>query len=158
MNLAELSKTQEIPTQSGKNYTAVHTGKFGGLLQYKLQHPSMDRPGRGKLFLKDHLGLTGMQVSLNTLPPGVALPFAHKHKKNEELYIFVSGKGQIQIDGEVIDVQEGTAVRVSPDGARTWRNNSEVELHYVVIQAAEGSLSQDTFEDGMPADPPKWPD
>lgn len=158
MNLAEVSKEQDIPTSSGKNYTAVHTGKFGGLLQYKLQHPAREKPVRGKLFLKDHLGLTGMQVSLNTLPAGIAVPFSHKHKKNEELYIFVKGRGQIQIDGDIIDVEEGTAVRVAPDGERTWRNNSEEDLHYVVIQAAENSLTQDTFDDGIPgSSAPVWP-
>lgn len=58
----------------------------------------------------------------------------------------------MQIDGEVVNIKEGTVVRVTPDGNRTWRNNSQEDLYYVVIQAKEGSLRQDTFEDGIPCE------
>ncbi|MBX9666301.1 MAG: hypothetical protein K2X93_01730 [Candidatus Obscuribacterales bacterium] len=57
----------------------------------------------GKLFLKDHLGLTGMQVSLNLFPAGASMPFYHQ--QNEELYIFTRGEGQIQLDNETFDVE-----------------------------------------------------
>lgn len=159
MSLKEQSLNQTISNGHGKNYSFVRAGKFSELFQYKLKHPRMERPVLGKLFLKDHLKLTGMQISLGVLPPGIAVPFTHQHKVNEELYIFVRGKGQMQIDNDVFDVEEGTVVRVAPDGERTWRNNSQEEMHYVVIQAKENSLSQDTFDDGIPgANPPKWVD
>jgi hypothetical protein len=32
---------------------------------------------------------------------------------------------------------------------RTWRNNSDQDLYYVVIQAQENSLTADTTEDGI---------
>lgn len=78
------------------------------------------------------------------------MPFYHSHKQNEELYIFVGGDGQIQIDDQTFDVHEGTAVRISPAGVRTWRNNSNSDLYYIVIQAKEDSLEIDTFDDGVP--------
>ncbi|MBX9689059.1 MAG: cupin domain-containing protein [Candidatus Obscuribacterales bacterium] len=157
MNLAELTKTQSIPTKKGKNFTAIDAGKFADLFQYELQHPLRDKPVYGKLFIKDHLDLNSMQVSLNRLPAGIAVPFTHKHKANEELYIFIGGKGQIQIDGEIIDVQEGSCIRVAPDGDRSWRNNSESDLYYIVIQGREHSLKGDTFDDGIPGEQPvKW--
>ncbi len=160
MNLAEQCALQEIPKTEGKNYSAMHAGKFADLKQYKLEHPAIaGRKASGKLFVRDHIGLTGMQISLNSLPPGVAVPFGHKHKVNEELYIFTSGKGQIQIDGDIIDVQEGSCVRVAPGGDRTWRNNGDEFLYYIVIQAKEHSLTQDTFDDGLPSEvQPVWPD
>lgn len=137
----------------------MHPGKFEDLDQYELEHPR--RPGKplpGKLFLKDHLDLSGMQVSLGKMPAGKAVPFLHKHKTNEELYIFVRGKGQIQIDGEVIDVEEGTSVRIAPNGERAWRNTGTEDLYCIVIQAKENSLTQDTFDDGIPCDnQPNWP-
>ncbi len=158
MELKEQCAEQAIPKREGKNFTAMNAGKFADLRQYKLEHPVMNRKVAGKLFVRDHIGLTGMQISLNMLPPGVSVPFAHRHKLNEELYIFTGGKGQIQIDGEIIDVEEGTCVRVSPDGDRTWRNNGEENLYYIVIQAKENSLTQDTFDDGIPSDTPvTWP-
>lgn len=160
MKLADQCAMQDIPKTEGKNYSVMHAGKFEDLRQYKLQHPVIaDRKVAGKLFVRDHIGLTGMQISLNLLPPGVAVPFGHKHKVNEELYIFTGGTGQIQIDGDIIDVQEGSCVRVAPGGDRTWRNNGTENLYYVVIQAKENSLTQDTFDDGIPSEvQPVWPD
>jgi mannose-6-phosphate isomerase-like protein (cupin superfamily) len=152
MSLAAQSKAQTIPKKEGKNYTLAHTGKFSDLRQYELQHPKIDRKVHGKLFLKDHLHTTSTQVSLNQLPKGVSVPFLHAHKVNEELYIFTGGKGQMQVDGDIFDVEEGTVVRVAPGGLRSWRNTGDTDLFYIVIQAKDGSLSQDTFDDGIPSE------
>ncbi len=154
MSLAEVAAKQSIPKKNGSNYDLIHAGKFNDLIQYSLPHPLRPDPVLGKLFLKDHLNLTGMQVSLNKLPAHISVPFYHKHKANEELYIFIKGKGQIQIDGDSIDVEEGTCVRVSPAGERTWRNNSDEDLFYIVIQAKVASLDADTFEDGVAGERP----
>jgi mannose-6-phosphate isomerase-like protein (cupin superfamily) len=159
MSLKEQSLQQKVVTKHGKNYSAITPGSFSELAQYKLKHPLIpDRLVPGKLFLKDHINLTGMQISLGSIPPGRGTPFTHAHKLNEEVYVFVRGKGQMLIDGEVIDVEEGSTVRVATPGVRAFRNTSQdEELHYVVIQAKENSLSQDTFDDGIPGtEPPSW--
>ncbi|MBQ1510376.1 MAG: cupin domain-containing protein, partial [Selenomonadaceae bacterium] len=44
--------------------------------------------------LHDQLGLTGAEISINNLPAGAGVPFVHYHKKNEEIYFVISGKGQ----------------------------------------------------------------
>ena len=160
MSLKDQSLQQKVDTKHGQNYSVIHPGNFSELVQYKLQHPLIpNRPVSGKLFLKDHINLTGMQISLGSIPPGRGTPFTHAHKLNEEVYVFVRGKGQMLVDEEVIDVEEGCTVRIAPPGVRAFRNTSETEeLHYVVIQAKENSLSQDTFDDGVPgAEPPRWP-
>jgi mannose-6-phosphate isomerase-like protein (cupin superfamily) len=155
--LAELSQTQLIPRVRGENFTAIHVGKLADLPQYTLESPRTSHKIEGKLFIKDHLNLTGMQVSLNKLPAGAAIPFYHKHKQNEELYIFIGGKGQMQVDNELIDIEEGSCIRIATNGERTWRNNSNNDLYYIVIQAKEDSLSQDTFDDGIPVERPiEW--
>jgi mannose-6-phosphate isomerase-like protein (cupin superfamily) len=105
-----------------------------------------------KVFLKDTLQLTGMEVSLNRVPPGEGSPYRHKHKQNEELFIFVKGSGQLQVDGKIINVQEGTSIRVAPDGVRAIRNNSFEDLYYICIQAKEGSLTVYTKTDGIITD------
>jgi mannose-6-phosphate isomerase-like protein (cupin superfamily) len=148
----ETKYKKELKTQSGKNYTAVHAGEFGDLHQFEVFHPRAQKHFPGKLFLREPLGLTGMQVSLNKIPAGTGAPFYHRHKENEELYIFVGGSGQMQIDGEVVDVEEGTAIRIAPGGERTWRNVGKTDLSYIVIQAKENSLAQETFEDGLASD------
>jgi len=150
--LAELAKTQSIRKLEGENFSALFPGKFANLSQYSFEHPLLKRKASGKLFLKDHLELTSMQISFNRLPAGVAVPFGHAHKHNEEVYIFIGGRGQMQIDEQIFDIEEGAVVRVAPSGVRTWRNNSDEDLYYIVIQAKDGSLAGDTFDDGIPSD------
>lgn len=41
--------------------------------------------------LHDALGLTGCEVSVNTLPAGAGIPFVHAHTKNEEVYGVLAG-------------------------------------------------------------------
>ena len=43
----------------------------------------------GKAFLHDLLGLTSCEISVSAMPAGVKFPFNHKHKQNEEVYIFL---------------------------------------------------------------------
>ena len=52
--------------------------------------------------LHDKLSLTGAEISVNNLPAGAGVPFVHSHKKNEEIYIILSGKGKAVIDGETV--------------------------------------------------------
>jgi mannose-6-phosphate isomerase-like protein (cupin superfamily) len=138
-----------LKKDTGKNFTAVHVGKFSALDQYELTMQSVNRTVHGKVFLREAIDSTSVQISLNKLPAGRAVPFYHAHKLNEEVYIFTGGKGQMQIDDQTFDVEEGTVVRIKTEGVRTWRNNSDQDLYYVVIQAKENSLTADTFEDGI---------
>ena len=60
------------------------------------------------------LGLTGAEVSFNSLPAGVSVPFVHSHKENEEIYIITEGKGTLTIDGEVVKIKKGNVIKISP--------------------------------------------
>ncbi len=141
------------------NYSVANMGPWDKLDQYELEHPKLKRKVSGKTFLRDKLGLTSMELSLNKFPPGRAVPFLHRHRTHEELYLFVRGKGEIQIDGTTIPVTEGTCVRIAPDGARAVRNNSKEDLYYICIQAKDGSLAGATsIGDGLPVEGEvKWP-
>lgn len=134
----------------GRNFSGAQVGALTGLDNYQFFHPrGKGRGFPGKLFLKEPLDMTGMEVSLNKLPAGQSVPFYHQHREHEELYIFLKGKGQFLVDDTVIDVQEGSVIRVAPDGVRTWRNHSQEDLYYIVIQAKAGSLHANQIEDGI---------
>jgi len=126
--------------KSGFNYSAVDTGACSSWPDYTVSLPGMDIPG--KLFLKDLLNLTGCEISINSMPAGGGMPIYHNHHQNEEVYIFIQGQGQLQVDGETIDVQEGSIVRIGPNGERIWRNNSKETLVYIIIQVKQNSLEQ----------------
>ena len=133
----------------GHKFTVIHIGNWTNLDKYTFEHPKLPGSYTGKLFLKSELKLTGMEVSLNKLPPGTQMPFYHKHQENEELYLFIKGTGQFQIDSQIVDVREGSVIRVGCNGARIWRNNSSEDLYFVVIQAKAQSLSGEDISDGI---------
>lgn len=142
-----LSEWEGIPldVEQGIHYTATQLGPLDALEQYRIEQPIR---AKGKIWLRNILGLTGMEVSLGTIPPGKGIPYLHQHGQHEELYIFLKGAGQFQVDGNVIQVKEGTAIRVSPEGKRGLRNHTEEELQYLVVQAVRNTIQVGDYQDG----------
>lgn len=107
--------------------------------------------------LKEALNLTGCEVSINELPANTSVPFVHVHKQNEELYIITEGDGELFIDGEVIKVGKGDAVRIDPDGKRCFKAGKN-GIKMICIQIKRGSLEQYTMTDGVIVDDvkPSW--
>jgi mannose-6-phosphate isomerase-like protein (cupin superfamily) len=148
-----------IETVSGSNFTAAQIGPFDGLDRYELRVEKLDRTIKGKVFLKRPLALTGMELSLNKVRGGARVPFLHRHEAHEELYVFLSGRGEFQVDGRVIPIEPGTVVRIATGGARAYRSTSEEPLTFICIQAKEGSMTDaETITDGRPVEGPVvWP-
>ena len=134
--------------KSAKNYSVMNLGKLDDLKNYSFGLPGSDFKLEGKKFLKEELGLTAMEVSINRLEPGAGMPFFHKHNENEEFYLFIKGEGEFQIDEEIFPVKEGTAIKIAPDAERIWRNNTKNPLYYIVVQAKAGSLNKGDIQDG----------
>lgn len=99
----------------------------------------------GKAFLHDLLGLTGCEISVSLMPAGVKLPFSHKHKQNEEIYIFLKGQGIMVLDNEIVSVKEGSCVKVLPEAVRSME--AKTDLQYICVQAKCESLEQFGFGD-----------
>ena len=118
----------------GKNFKAASFGNLQAL---------------GRVTLQERLGLTGSEISLNELPAGAGVPFVHAHKRNEEVYVILGGKGQFFVDGEVFDIGEGSVVRVDPAGARCLKADGDAPLRYLCLQTEAGSLVQCTENDGV---------
>jgi mannose-6-phosphate isomerase-like protein (cupin superfamily) len=144
-----------ISSHSGANFAAADLGALADLGQYAFKHPAVRGEVEGKVFLNALLGLAGAEISINRLPPGVALPFHHTHRRNEEICVFIKGRGEFRVDDRIFPVVEGSAVRVAPDGVRWWRNTADEPLYYVVVQApASGVRGDATITDGMLASKP----
>ena len=134
--------------QQSAHFAAADFGSPDQWRDYVQDHP---RRGKvpGKTFIGGVLGLSAMEVSFGSMLPGESIPFLHAHKQNEELYLILSGEGEMQVDGERIPLRPGTAVRIAPDGLRAWRATGTGPMAYVVIQAKAGSLEQATGQDGI---------
>ncbi len=90
--------------------------------------------------MHDLPGLTSCEILVSTMPTGVKLPFNHKHKQNEEVYIFLKGKGTMTLDNEVVEIKEGSCVKVLPNAVRTMK--AKTDLEYICVQAKSNSLEQ----------------
>jgi uncharacterized cupin superfamily protein len=80
-------------TVGGSNFTCFHAGPMEGWAHFRLERPNAPVPMQGKLFLRHLLGSAGLEMSLNALQPGQEMPFLHKHRQNEEIYVIVGGRG-----------------------------------------------------------------
>ena len=139
-----------LEPRTGQHFAVVDLGSLSALDQFSFELPTVNFKVAGKLFLKQLLNLSSAEISINKLAPGKSLPFYHKHRLNEEIYLFIKGNGEFQVDDSVFPVSEGTVVRVDCNGQRCWRNTSEEDLYYnIVIQARAGSYDGETSEDGV---------
>jgi uncharacterized cupin superfamily protein len=64
------------------------------------------------------LGLENSGVSYQRLAPNFRVPFGHKHKRQEEVYVVVGGSVRIKLGDEVLDLRQWDAVRVPKDTMR----------------------------------------
>jgi len=136
--------------KSGKNFNAVNLGTMNEVINYELPM-GKDFTLKGKVFLSQALGLTGAEMSFQTLVPGQDSGFLHTHKTHEEIYVIISGEGQYQVDGEIFPVSEGSIVRVSPDGKRALKNSGTSNLTMLCIQYQANAFTEkdSPMEDGI---------
>lgn len=103
----------------------------------------------GRVELHEKLALTGAEISINRLPAGAGVPFAHSHKSNEEIYGVISGKGKAVIDGEEVTLAEGDWLRVAPKAKRQFSAAADSGITFVCIQVKENSLGGFTADDAV---------
>lgn len=140
---------KEIKTiASAANFSAISVGALNELDDYVLElGPEVKIPG--KVFGGAALGATGSEFSFQVFQPGTESGFLHTHKNHEELYFFLSGKGEFQVDGEVFPIAEGSVVRVNPAGRRSVRNNGTTPLVMLCVQYRGNTFTSEDAADGV---------
>ena len=149
-----MKQTQQIA--EGTHFSALSTGSFSQLNDYVLPvAPGMEI--QGKVFMGQTLQTTGAEISFQSFAPRKETGSLHTHQTHEELYIFVSGKGEFQVDGQVFPVGEGSVVRVAPEGKRSVRNNGTEPLIMICVQyKAQTFTAQDAADGQLLQEPVKW--
>lgn len=104
--------------------------------------PDSSRDGRRVVdheMTNQYIGLT-----VNALEPGEEAGYWHTHSQVEELYVFLAGRGQMGLDGNLVEVSAGDVVRVSPEVWRTWRcrPDSPGQLQWLCIRAGATELPE----------------
>ena len=68
-------------------------------------------------------------VSYQRLAPGFRVPFGHNHKRQEEIYVVLSGSLRVKLDDDVVELKPLEAVRVAKETMRGFEAGPEgVEL------------------------------
>ena len=148
---------KEIQTiTTAQNFSAINIGQLSQLGEYELHlGPNVVIPG--KVFGGAALHTTGSDFSFQIFPAGAETGFLHTHKNHEELYFFLHGKGEFQVDGQVFPVEEGSVVRVAPAGKRSVRNNGTEPLVMLCVQYRGNTFTTDDAADAdILNEPVKW--
>ena len=80
-------------------------------------------------FASGDLGMERAGISYQRLAPNVRLPFGHRHKEQEEVYVILGGGGRMKLEDDVVELRAWDAVRVPPQITRSIESGPEgVEL------------------------------
>jgi mannose-6-phosphate isomerase-like protein (cupin superfamily) len=71
------------------------------------------------------LGCENSGVSYEWLAPGYRQPFGHRHKRQEEIYVLVSGSMRAKLDDDIVELQPWSALRIAPDTMRALEAGPE---------------------------------
>jgi mannose-6-phosphate isomerase-like protein (cupin superfamily) len=133
----------------GSNFSAIDLGDFDSLTNYTFLHPKLYSEIDGKVFIGELIRSTGSEISFQVMPPDNGISFLHQHKNNEEIYVVIKGSGQFMVDDQIFDIKEGSVIRITPEGQRSWRNNSDMPLVMMCIQVRNKSIENHTVFDGF---------
>jgi uncharacterized cupin superfamily protein len=97
------------------------------------------------------LGMEHAGLSYQRLEPGYRVPFAHKHKNQEEVYVLVSGSARVKLEDGVLEMKQWDALRVPHDTVRGFEAGDD-GAEFIVIGApntgpGDAELIQDWWDD-----------
>lgn len=84
--------------------------------------------------------LESSQVGLThfRLHPNQRQPFGHHHDKAEEIYFVASGAGRAKLDDEIVELTEGSLLRVGPEVTRCFEAGPEGMVYLATGQHMQG--------------------
>jgi mannose-6-phosphate isomerase-like protein (cupin superfamily) len=71
------------------------------------------------------LELEQFGLSYQRIAPNFRLPFAHKHKNQEEAYVVVSGSMRAKVGDDILDLKQWDVLRVDKDTVRGFEAGPE---------------------------------
>jgi mannose-6-phosphate isomerase-like protein (cupin superfamily) len=76
-------------------------------------------------FARESLGLGELGLSYQRLAPNFRMPFGHRQKEQEEVYVLLSGSARLKLDDDVVDLKPWDLVRVPKDVIRNFEAGPE---------------------------------
>lgn len=108
------------------------------------------------------LGLEGVALGLIKIPPEEGYTFTHTHRQQEEVYIVIEGSGTMVIDDELVKMNRGDIIRVSPESRRAIQAHEQgvfiICTGGIPMGFPQNPHSRYMIDDGVPNydDVPPW--
>lgn len=96
--------------------------------------------------LAGQLEAGGLTARLWRLRPGETMT-RHRHRKEEELYVLLSGRGRMRVDGDLLTLEPMSAVLVEPDSIRQVFNDSDDDALWLIAGTPREFASARDFTD-----------
>jgi mannose-6-phosphate isomerase-like protein (cupin superfamily) len=119
--------------------------------------PDSSRDGRRVIDHEIEMQYIGMTA--NSMLPGEQAGYWHTHSALEEVYVFLTGRGEMGLDDTVEQVGPGTMIRVAQNVARTWRAapDGTEPLTWLCIRAGGTELEHFPSDSArLPEKPMPW--
>ena len=107
--------------------------------------PSLEARFARKPLELEQSGLTYLRMA-----PGFREPFGHRHAKQEEIYVVVSGSVRIKLDDEIVELGQWDSVRIPPGTVRCREagpNGAELLLFGAPQAAGDGEVLKEWWTD-----------
>jgi mannose-6-phosphate isomerase-like protein (cupin superfamily) len=82
--------------------------------------------------VKDNTSLKNLIVSSTKLNPKKSTT-GHRHAGQEEVYLFIKGEGQMELDHRIFDVKEGDVVLIEDNVFHKVHNTSDFTLEFICV-------------------------
>jgi len=116
-----------------------------GRLRYMLSRLGTLARLEGWNAMNETLNLKGMGITVAAFAAGKGYEHPHYHAEQEEVYLLAHGRGQMAIDGQVIDLVEGDIVRVDPTAVRALRSHPTSPSVWIMVGATPGCYRENDY-------------
>lgn len=87
--------------------------------------------------LRDVIDSEQITVSYRKFPAGYKSAHGHTHSKMDEIVYVISGKLQIRLDDDILELGPKTAVKIPPEIKRGYRNPFDEDAEVLVVSVQE---------------------
>jgi mannose-6-phosphate isomerase-like protein (cupin superfamily) len=82
-------------------------------------------PDREARMARVPLELEQFGISYQQIAPSFRIPFGHRHKNQEEVYVVVRGSMRANLEGEIVELRQWDAIRVPKETMRGFEGGPE---------------------------------
>jgi mannose-6-phosphate isomerase-like protein (cupin superfamily) len=100
-------------------------------------------------FARTPIGGETLGLSLMTLAPGFRIPFGHKHRSQEEVYVVIGGSGRVRVEDEVVELAQWDAIRFDKDTMRAVEAGPD-GIEFVAFGAGDDPMEVEMSQEFWP--------